>query len=53
MLQITINVNAPAMMAQGIKENLAMYLERWGDSKVVAVKEINPKDWQKEQQRLF
>lgn len=53
MLQITINVNAQPQAAQGIKESLAMFLERWGDSKVVDVKEIKPKDWQKEQQRLY
>ena len=54
MLQITINVNAPLHMAQGIKESLAMFLERWGDSKVVEIKEIRPKDWVKsEQQRMY
>lgn len=53
MLQITINVNAPTHMAQSIKETLAMFLERWGDSKVISVKEIKPKDWAQEQQRLY
>lgn len=53
MLQITINVNATSDKAQAIKEVLAMFLERWGDSKVVSVKEIQPKDWAKEQQRLY
>lgn len=53
MLQITINVNARPEQAQAIKEALAMYLEKWGDSKVVNVREIQPKDWQKEQQRLY
>lgn len=52
MLRITINVNAPAANAQMIKESLAMFLERWGDSKVVEVKEIHPRDWSKEQMRF-
>lgn len=51
MLQITINVNATSDKAQGIKESLAMFLERWGDSKVVEIKEIKPKGW--EQQRMY
>lgn len=53
MLQITINVNAQPHATHGIKESLAMFLERWGDSKVVEVKEIKPKDWQYEQQRMY
>ena len=53
MLQVTINVNANSARAQEIKESLAMFLERWGDSKVVQVKEIQPKDWVAEQQRLY
>lgn len=53
MLQIVINVNVPASQAQGIKETLAMYLERWGDSKVQEVKELKPKDWLAQQQKLF
>ena len=39
MLQITINVNATPVHAQMIKEDLAMYLERYGDSRVVSVTE--------------
>lgn len=39
MLTITIKVNAPAGRAIGIKEDLAMYLERWGDSRVISVEE--------------
>lgn len=37
MLIITIEVNAPAGMAQAVKENLAMLLERYGDTRVVKV----------------
>lgn len=51
MLRITINVNAPSAAAQSIKEQLAMYLERWGDSRVVEVKQITPKEMAAEQLR--
>ncbi len=39
MLIITVQVNAPAGQAIGIKEDLAMYLERWGDTRVVSVEQ--------------
>lgn len=39
MLIITIQVNAPANQAMGIKEDLAMRLERWGDARVVSVEQ--------------
>lgn len=39
MLTITVRVDAPAGMAQGVKEALGMYLERFGDAKVVSVTE--------------
>ena len=42
MLRIVIEVDAPAGQAIGIKEDLAMYLERFGDSRVVDVEEIRP-----------
>ena len=42
MLTITIKVNAPPGMAMGIKEDLAMYLERYGDAKVISIDEKNP-----------
>ncbi len=42
MLIITIKVNAPAGQAIGIKEDLAMYLGRFGDSRVVSVEEVAP-----------
>lgn len=35
---IVLQVNAPLHMAQGIKESLAMYLERYGDTKVLEVR---------------
>lgn len=39
MLFITIQVNAPAVAAIGIKEDLAMYCERYGDVRVISVQE--------------
>lgn len=52
MLQITINVNTTTTNAHAVKEAIAMYLERWGDSKVVEVKEIPNKNYQPQQQRF-
>ena len=51
MLRITINVNAPTSNAQSIKESLAMYLERWGDSRVIEVRQITPKELAAQQGR--
>lgn len=42
MLIITVQVNAPAGQAIGIKEDLAMHLERWGDARVVSVEQKPP-----------
>lgn len=42
MLTITIEVDAPAGQAIGIKEDFAMYLEQFGDSRVVSVVESEP-----------
>lgn len=35
---ITLQVNAPLYMVQGIKETLAMQLERFGDTKVIEIR---------------
>lgn len=35
---IVIQVNAPLHMAQGIKETLAMQLERYGDTRVLEIR---------------
>lgn len=43
MLTIVFQVNAPAGQAIGIKEQLAMLLERWGDVKCVDIREEAPK----------
>lgn len=48
MLILTIAVDAPAGQAIGVKEELAMHLERWGDARVVSVVEKRP-----EQETLF
>ena len=40
MLRIVVEVNRPTGQAIGVKEALAMYLEKFGDAKVVAVEEI-------------
>ena len=48
MLIITIKVNAPSGQAQGIKEAIAMDLEKYGDVKVTKVEEILPS-----QQKMF
>ena len=39
MLIITIEANARSGQAIGIKEDLALYLERYGDARVVSVEE--------------
>lgn len=36
---IILQVNAPLHMAQGIKEAIAMQLERYGDTKVLEIRE--------------
>lgn len=42
MLTIVIQVDAPLGQAIGVKEELAMYLERFGDAKVLEVRETTP-----------
>lgn len=42
MLTITIQVDAPLGQAIGVKEDLAAYLERFGDARVVSVVEDGP-----------
>ena len=43
MLRITVDVDAPAGQAIGIKEQIAMDLEKYGDTRVVRVEEIQPR----------
>lgn len=42
MLTVVVRVNAPPDAAQGVKEALAMWLERYGDARVVSVTEDKP-----------
>lgn len=48
MLIITIQVDAPAGQAIGIKEELAMYLEKYGDTRVTNIREILPEQMRME-----
>lgn len=41
-MTITIQVDAPPGQAIGIKEDLAAYLERFGDARVVSITEKVP-----------
>lgn len=43
MLRIIVEVDAPAWQAIGIKEQIAMDLEKYGDTRVVRVEEIRPR----------
>lgn len=40
MLIITISVDAPSGQAIGIKEDLGMYAEKFGDTSVLDIKEV-------------
>ena len=42
MLIITVQVDAPSGQAIGIKEVIAMDLERFGDARVISVEEKTP-----------
>lgn len=42
MLTIVVQVNVSPDMAQGIKEDLAMHLEKFGDARVVEIREDIP-----------
>ena len=48
MLTITIQVNAPQGAEQSVKEALAMWLERFGDARVVSVTEDEPEQMRME-----
>jgi hypothetical protein len=39
-LRIVVEVDRPAGQAIGIKEALAMYLEQFGDARVLEIKEV-------------
>ncbi len=42
MLTITVQVDCPAGMAQGVKEALAESLEQYGDTRVISIVEDKP-----------
>lgn len=42
MLTIVLHVDRPAGQAIGVKEDLAMYCEKYGDVRVVSVTETHP-----------
>lgn len=42
MLTITVQVSAPLGQALEVKEALALYLECWGQARVVSVEETAP-----------
>ena len=46
MLTITIKANVPDADAQGIKERIAMDIERYGDCKVVSIESDRGRDKQ-------
>lgn len=48
MLTVVVRVNAPQGAAQGVKEALAMWLERYGDARVVSVTEDEPEQMRME-----
>lgn len=52
MLTITIQLNAPFGNEQGIKEGIAMYLERFGDVKVISISSDQEKQKPMEQLRM-
>ena len=43
MLTVTVQVKAPPDMAQAVKESLSMWLECYGDARVVSVMTEAPK----------
>ena len=42
MMTVTVRVDAPPGTAQGVKEALAMFLEKYGDVRMVTVQEDAP-----------
>ena len=42
MITVVVHVDAPVGQAIGVKEQLVMYLERFGNAKVVLVTETEP-----------
>ena len=51
MLIITVHVDRPPGQAIGIKEQIAMDLERYGDTKVVSIEVVEPEQISMEEVR--
>lgn len=49
MYDIVLRVNAPPGSEQAIKEDLAMYLERYGDVRIISIQNIGPRQEPMEQ----
>jgi hypothetical protein len=43
MLRIVLEVDAPLGQAIGVKEHLAMVAEEFGDTRVISVEELKPR----------
>ena len=48
MIRVVVEVDATTGQAIGVKEALAMWLERYGDTRVVAVDEVRPQQMKME-----
>ena len=53
MLKIVVHVNSPPARIIGIKEQIAMDLERFGDVRVISVEELAPEQPQQLQMGGF
>ena len=42
MVRLVFELDAPTNSAEWVKEHLSMYLERWGDIRLVDVQEVLP-----------
>lgn len=49
MLEIIVQVKAPIEQAVGVKEQICMELEKFGDVKVVSIKEKGRRSWKQEE----
>lgn len=44
MLIITVQVNRPSFASQAVKEQIAMDLEKYGDTRIISIEEVKPKE---------
>lgn len=51
MLILTVQVNRPGFASQAVKEQIAMDLEKYGDTRIIAIKEVHEKE--PEQMSMF